>query len=167
MGEQLRTISVAPESFEISAESVLLVADLQGALAVCLHDEGRRAGGLLHLRFGGPNGCPGDVTDDALSAILTVLDNFKTAVLGATPRLDDVQARILAHAPPPTGECEPKVSLVELIRADFTDAKISCGTQTLRRIEPVRVFFQPFEGRVWISAPSDIRATQNRRSSLA
>jgi hypothetical protein len=59
------------------------------------------------------------------------------------------------------------VSLVELIRADFTDAKISCGTQTLRRIEPVRVFFQPFEGRVWISAPSDIRATQNRRSSLA
>ena len=156
MGEQLRTISVAPESFEISAESVLLVAD-----------EGRRAGGLLHLRFGGPNGCPGDVTDDALSAILTVLDNFKTAVLGAAPRLDDVQARILAHAPPPTGECEPKVSLVELIRADFTDAKISCGTQTLRRIEPVRVFFQPFEGRVWISAPSDIRATQNRRSSLA
>ena len=161
MGEQLRTISVAPESFEISAESVLLVADLQGALAVCLHDEGRRAGGLLHLRFGGPNGCPGDVTDDALSAILTVLDNFKTAVLGAAPRLDDVQARILAHAPP------PKVSLVELIRADFTDAKISCGTQTLRRIELVRVFFQPFEGRVWISAPSDIRATQNRRSSLA
>ena len=131
-----------------------MIADLRGALALCLHDEGRGVGGLLHLNFVGKTGRPSDVTDNTLSSILVVLDRFKRAVIGSSMRRDDVQARILAHALPPMASDEPSASLVDLIRADLADGKISCGTQMTRRSEPVRVCFQPFEGRVWISRGS-------------
>jgi hypothetical protein len=80
-----------------------------------------------------------------------VLDRFKRGVIGNSTRRDGIQARILAHALPPTEAGEPSASLVDLIRADLADGKIKCGTQMTRRAEPVRVCFQPFEGRVWIS----------------
>ncbi len=132
-----------------------MIADLRGALALCLHDEGRGVGGLLHLHFVGGAGRPSDVTDNTLSSVLVVLDRFKRAVIGNSTRRDDVQARILAHALPPTASEEPSASLVDLIRADLADGKIGCGTQMTRRNEPVRVCFRPFEGRVWISRGSD------------
>src|ERR1700677_3782535 len=132
---------------------MLLVAELHGALALCLHDEGRGVGGLLHLRFKGGTGRPSDVTDNTLSSVLVVLDRFKRAVLGNAPGAHEVQARILAHALPPTDEGEPSATLVDLIKADLADGKIACGTQTTRRTEALRVCFQPFEGRVWICGP--------------
>jgi hypothetical protein len=98
------------------------------------------------------------VTDNTLSSVLVVLDRFKRAVVGNSAKRDDVQARIIAHALPPTDDDEPSANLVDLIQADLADGKISCGSQTMRRIEPVRVCFQPFEGRVWIAAPNDLRA---------
>jgi hypothetical protein len=103
------------------------------------------------LRFVGGSGQPSDVTDNTLSSVLVVLDRFKRAVIGASARRDEIQARILAHALPPTDAQEPSATLVDLLRADLADGKIACGTQLTRRPEPVRVCFQPFEGRVWIS----------------
>jgi chemotaxis receptor (MCP) glutamine deamidase CheD len=128
-----------------------MIAELHGALALCLHDEARGVGGLLHLRFVGGTGQPSDVTDNTLSSVLVVLDRFKRAVIGASARRDDIQARILAHALPPTDAQEPRATLVDLLRADLADGKIACGAQLTRRLEPVRVCFQPFEGRVWIA----------------
>ena len=145
---------------------MLLVADLHGALALCLHDEGRGVGGLLHLRFMGGTGRPSDVTDNTLSSVLVVLDKFKRAVLGnTTTKRDEIHARILAHALPPTGVGEPSASLVDLIRADLADGKIACGTQTVRRTEGVRVCFKPFEGRAWIVGPKDLRAPLRAQSA--
>jgi len=146
-----REILVAPDTYQVSPEPVLLVAELSGALALCLHDEGRGVGGLLHLRFVGHSGRPSDVTDNTLSSVLVVLDRFKRGVIGNSTRRDDIQARILAHALPKTDEGEPSATLVDLIRADLADGKIGCGTQITRRSEPVRVSFQPFEGRIWIT----------------
>ena len=156
---------VAPDTYHVSPEPMLLVAELHGALALCLHDEGRGVGGLLHLRFKGETGRPSDVTDNTLSSVLVVLDRFKRAVLGNTPRVDQVQARILAHALPPTDAREPSATLVDLIKADLADGKIACGTQTMRRTETLRVCFQPFEGRVWITRSSDLRAIPRARRS--
>ncbi len=164
MAKDLTEVSVAPDTYHVSPEPLLLTAELTGALALCLHDEGRRVGGLLHLRFKGGTGRPSDVTDNTLSSILVVLDRFKRAVVGNSVKRDDVQARIIAHALPPTDEDEPSANLVDLIQADLADGKIACGSQTTRRIEPVRVCFQPFEGRVWIAAPNDLRAAA--RASL-
>jgi hypothetical protein len=98
------------------------------------------------------------VTDNTLSSVLVVLDRFKRAVLGNKAKRDDVQARIIAHALPPTDEDEPSATLVDLIQADLADGKIPCGAQTMRRVDLVRVCFQPFEGRVWIAGPHDLRA---------
>lgn len=146
-----KEILVAPDTYEVSPEPVLLVADLSGAFALCLHDEARGVGGLLHMRFVGQSGRPSDVTDNTLNSVLVVLDRFKRGVIGNATRRDDIQARILAHALPRTDEGEPSATLVDLIRADLADGRIACGTQVTRRTEPVRVCFQPFAGRVWIS----------------
>jgi len=132
---------------------------------VCLHDEGRRVGGLWHLKFLGGSGRPSDVTDTTLSSVLVALDRFKRAVLGNAPINSDIQARIIAHALPPTDEQEPSASLVDLIQADLADGKIACGKQTTRRTESVRVCFQPFEGRIWVSGPDDVRAASRARKS--
>lgn len=144
---------------------MLLVAELHGALALCLHDEARGVGGLLHLKFMGDTGRPSDVTDNTLSSVLVVLDRFKRAVLGNASKHDDIQARILAHALPPTGVGEPSASLVDLIKADLADGKIACGTQTMRRVESLRVCFQPFEGRVWICGPNNLNAAKSAARS--
>ena len=163
VAQELTEVSVAPDTYHVSPEPMLLTAELSGSLALCLHDEGRRIGGLLHLRFKGGTGRPSDVTDNTLSSVLVVLDRFKRAVVGNSSKRDDVQARIIAHALPPTDEDEPSATLVDLIQADLADGKISCGAQTMRRIEVVRVCFQPVEGRVWIPGRNDLRAV-NRAS---
>jgi chemotaxis receptor (MCP) glutamine deamidase CheD len=163
---RVQEVTVAIDTYQVSPEPILLVADLQGALALCLHDEGRGVGGLLHLRFIGATGRPTEVTDDTLSCVLVVLDRFKREVLGNSARIDEVQARIFAHALPLAGPDEPGASLVDLIQADLADGKIPCGTQTLRRTESIRVYFQPFEGRVWISGPNDRHLTGKHRSSM-
>ena len=165
MATDLTEIMVAPDTFHVSAEPMLMIAELHGALALCLHDEDRRIGGLLHLRFMGGTGRPSDVTDNTLSSVLVVLDRFKRAVLGNAKGGDDIQARILAHALPPTDADEPSASLVDLIKADLADGKISCGTQTTRRTEALRVCFQPFEGRVWVCGPTDLRAVPRAQRS--
>lgn len=162
--KDLTEVAVAPDTYHVSPEPMLLTADLHGAMALCLHDEARGVGGLLHLRFMGGTGRPSDVTDNTLSSVLVVLDRFKRAVLGNSTKRDEVQARILAHALPPTDDSEPSASLVDLIQADLADGKIACGSQTVRRLEGVRVCFQPFEGRVWIVGPNDLRAAA--RASL-
>lgn len=165
--KDLTEVAVAPDTYHVSPEPMLLIADLDGALALCLHDEGRGVGGLLHLKFMGGTGRPSDVTDNTLSSVLVVLDRFKRGVFGNSSKRDDIQARILAHALPPAGIDEPSASLVDLIQADLADGKISCGTQTVRRIEPLRVCFQPFEGRVWIRGPEDLRAAGKVHRSIA
>jgi hypothetical protein len=105
------------------------------------------------------------VTDNTLSSVLVVLDRFKRAVLGNSSKRDEIQARILAHALPPTDIGEPSASLVDLIQADLADGKIACGTQTMRRTETLRVCFQPFEGRVWVCGPNTLRAAPKAQRS--
>jgi chemotaxis receptor (MCP) glutamine deamidase CheD len=165
LATELTEVIVAPDTYHVSPEPLLLIAELHGALALCLHDEERGVGGLLHLKFMGGTGRPSDVTDNTLSSVLVVLDRFKRAVLGNATRGDEVQARILAHALPPTDAGEPSASLVDLIQADLADGKIVCGTQTTRRTESLRVCFQPFEGRVWICGPSELRPSARTRRS--
>jgi hypothetical protein len=167
LAKDLTEVMVAPDTYHVSPEPMLLIADLHGALALCLHDEGRGVGGLLHLKFMGGTGRPSDVTDNTLSSVLVVLDRFKRAVLGNAARGDEVQARILAHALPPTDAGEPSASLVDLIQADLADGKIACGTQTTRRTEAIRVCFQPCEGRVWICGPNDVRAAPRVNRSVS
>jgi hypothetical protein len=159
-------IEVGVDTYHVSPEPALLTAELRGSLALCLHDERRAVGGLLHLRFTIAGGRPSDVTDNTLSAVLLVLDRFKGAVLGGQPRRDDVHARIIAHAPPSVAAGEPSATLVDLVRADLADGRVSCGTQVICRLEAVRVRFEPFAGRVWICGPGEAVAAPAPRRRL-
>ncbi len=122
--KELTEVLVAPDTYHVSPEPMLLVAELHGALALCLHDEARGVGGLLHLKFMGGTGRPSDVTDNTLSSVLVVLDRFKRGVLGNASKGDDIQARILAHALPPKDTDEPSASLVDLIRRTWSTARL-------------------------------------------
>jgi chemotaxis receptor (MCP) glutamine deamidase CheD len=153
---------VAPDTYQVSPEPIIMIAELQGAMALCLHDEGRGVGGLLHLKFRSGDGRPSDVTDNTLSSVLVVLDRFKKAVLGNNTRRDEVQARILAHSMLPVS-AEPSASLVDLIKADLTDAKVHCGSEVVHRADALRVCFQAFEGKVWVCAPGDKTLTSGLR----
>lgn len=166
MRTNLTEIEVEVDSYRVSPEPVLLTAALDGALALCLHDERRSAGGLLHLRFNGAGGRPSEVTDSTLSAVLVVLDRFKREVLGTAARRDEIQARILAHAPLPAHPSEPTATLVDLIRADLADVRVPCGTELVRRPQSVRVHFEPCSGRIWIAGPAMARASQPQRRRL-
>jgi chemotaxis receptor (MCP) glutamine deamidase CheD len=165
VARELNRVTVAADTYRVSSEPVLLVTDLTDAMALCLHDEARGVGGLLHLRFSGGRGRPSNATDYELSSVLSILDRFTMEVLGNAAGTDEVQARILAHSLPSVAAGESGASLVDLIKAELVDGKIICGTQTLRRPEPVRVCFQPFDGRVWIRGPADAprRASAARR----
>jgi hypothetical protein len=66
--KDLTEVVVSADTYHVSPEPMLLIADLDGALALCLHDEGRGVGGLLHLKFMGGTGRPSDVTDIPPSA---------------------------------------------------------------------------------------------------
>ena len=169
MPKVLPQIIVRPDTFEVSPEPVILVANLKGAMGLCLHDEGRGVGGLLHLRYTSDDGRPADVTDNTLSSVLLVLDKFKKAVLGNSFRSDEVQARVLAHSMPPQVESEPTATIVDLVQADFADSKIHCGSQIIRRADGIRVCFEPFQGRLWICGPEEDRLRRGgvKRSTSA
>ena len=162
----LTEVSVAIDTYRVSSARLLLTAELRGALALCLHDEGRGVGGLLHLLFADRSGRPAEVTDNTLSGVLVVLDRFKREVFGTSARAGEVHARILAHALPAEGGAEPSASLVDLIRADLADGRLTCGAHILRRPRSVRVHFEPCAGRVWIAGPQAARTEPRRRHGL-
>lgn len=153
---------VAADTYQVSADPRLLYAVLIDALALCVHDEDRGVGGLLHLRFVGDSGRASDATDIEFSSLLGTLDKFKTALLGEARPSNAVQARIIAHESPSTASDAAEASLVDLLKADLIDAGISCGSQTLRRQEPVHVCFQPCQGRVRLCAASDLPQLRTR-----
>ncbi|MDP9065112.1 MAG: hypothetical protein M3O06_04505, partial [Pseudomonadota bacterium] len=141
---------IDPDKYHVSPEPILMVATLSGGLALSLYDKSRRVGGMLHLRFMGTGGRPSDVTDNTANSVLVILERFKRGVIGNAARVEEIEARIIAHALPPTGVGEPTANLVDLIRAALAHDKIGCGTQMTRRTDPVTVCFQPVEGRIWI-----------------
>src|SRR5260370_42146465 len=67
LATDLPEVMVAPDTYHVSPEPMLMIADLHGALALCLHDEGRAVGGLLPLPFIGGTGRPGAVNANTLS----------------------------------------------------------------------------------------------------
>jgi len=162
----LTEVMVAADTYQVSPRPVLLTADLCAALAVCMHDERRAVGGLLHLPSSGAGASPKDLTDNTLSCVLIVLERFKRAVLGNAPRGDEVRVRIIAHAPPSADPDLPSASLADLIKADLADAGFGCGTRVLPCAQPVRVHFEPFTGRVWLAGADDGKAGTFKRSHL-
>ncbi len=111
-----REINVSPDKFEVALEDVLLVTQLQSALAVCVYDAEEQAGALLHLRCIVRTAKPIDVTDTTLATELLLLDRCLASLREAAPAARHLQARIVVHLadlPQAAAICESMVNLVK------------------------------------------------------
>jgi chemotaxis receptor (MCP) glutamine deamidase CheD len=111
-----REVNVVPDKFEVTLEDVLLVAQLQSALAVCVYDAEEEAGALLHLRCIVRTSKPIDVTDSTLATELLLLDRCLATLRESAPAARHLQARIVVHladVPQAAPMCETMVTLVK------------------------------------------------------
>ena len=111
-----REINVTPDKFEVALEDVLLVTQLQSALAVCVYDAEEQAGALLHLRCIVRTAKPIDVTDSTLATEMLLLDRCLASLREAAPAARHLQARIVVHLadlPQAAAMCETMVNLVK------------------------------------------------------
>ncbi len=111
-----REINVTADKFEVALEDVLLVTQLQSALAVCVYDAEEQAGALLHLRCIVRTAKPIDVTDSTLATEMLLLDRCLASLREAAPAARHLQARIVVHLadlPQAAAMCETMVTLVK------------------------------------------------------
>jgi chemotaxis receptor (MCP) glutamine deamidase CheD len=92
-----REITVAPDKFEVTSDDVLLVTELDSAMAVCVYDAAEEAGALLHLRCIVRSAKPADVTDTTLATELLLLVRCLASLREAAPLARHLQARIVVH----------------------------------------------------------------------
>jgi chemotaxis receptor (MCP) glutamine deamidase CheD len=113
---EAREVNVAPDRFEVALEDVLLVTQLQSALAVCVYDAMEEAGALLHLRCIVRSAKPIDVTDTTLATELLLLDRCLASLRESAPAARSLQARIVVHLadnPQAAPLCETMVTMVK------------------------------------------------------
>lgn len=165
MRAELSEIEVDADDFRLTGAGTRLTASLEEALALCLGDERRGLGGLLHLRCHHPGGRPPELTDNTLSAVLVALGRFKRAVLGAAPRREGVTAHLVVQTRAPEGSA-CSASLADLVRADLADEGIDCSLHVLRRNATVCVRFDPAVGRLWVAGADEARSPSAQRQRL-
>src|SRR3954453_13104795 len=89
---------VNADDYQIVCEDLVLSADLQSSLAVCLYDAVEEDGGMLHLRLAAPGQSRDpNLTDNTLSSDLALLDRALRELAAASPRAQHWQAKVVAQ----------------------------------------------------------------------
>jgi chemotaxis receptor (MCP) glutamine deamidase CheD len=144
---------VQPDAFRVSAEPLLLVAELTAALAVCLHDDTQAVSGLLHLKYVATNGNqPLDLTDNTLSSDLLLMDRFCKELRSAGARKQSWRVSIFGHTPDTPGMEGPAATVIDLAKAYFGDARLPVECKEFRRSLGLVVRLHAREGRVWVNS---------------
>lgn len=134
----------------------MLTAYLQAALAVCLHDDTRGVGGLLHLRYVATDGeRPLDLTDNTLSCNLLLMERFCKELRAAGARKHSWRVSILGHVPHTPGLHEPAATVIDLAKAYFSDARLPLECREFRCAEQLAVRLHAREGHIWVSDAPD------------
>ncbi len=143
MEPSLPEVLVAPDRFEVVTEDVVLRAELQSAIAICLFDAVDECGALLHLRFIVRGAQPADVTDTTLATELLLLDRCIEALRETAPAARNLEARIAAQLPQNSqaGEaCEKVLTLIGHFLSDVgarvTPPDIAIGPARSLRFRP-------------------------------
>jgi chemotaxis receptor (MCP) glutamine deamidase CheD len=152
MVQVLKEIPVEPDAFRVARQSLLLVADLHAALAVCLHDDTQGVGGLMHLRYVATSERgPIDLTDNTLSSDLLLMDRFCKELRSIGARKHSWRVRIFAHLPERPDMSRPAATVLDLLKAYFTDSRLPTECREICRPMGVRVRLDPREGHVWLN----------------
>lgn len=143
---------VDADSFRVSREAVLLVCELRAALAVCVYDDAQGVGGLLHLKYVATSGDqPVDLTDNTLSSDLLLMDRFCKELRNEGARKQSWRVSIYAHTPQQTEMHGPAATVLDLVKAYFSDGRLPLECKELQRELGLLVRLHAREGRVWIT----------------
>lgn len=162
MSQPSRIVEVAPDHYEVVAEDVLLVAQLDSTLAVCIHDAVEDCGALLHLRFVARGDDRADVTDSTLASDLILLDRCVERLRSLAPRAQDLQGRIATHVQPDSVSQRIAAAVLMLTRDFLTDSGIRIVSDSIDYAAPRSVRFRPLLGRLEVDARSRTRLAQAR-----
>lgn len=155
MSVQPEQLTVQPDAFRVAKQSVLLSCELHAALAVCVFDDTQGAGGLIHLRYVAQlNGQPAELTDNTLSSDLLLLDRFCKELRRLGARKQSWRVRVFAHVPKSPQSDEHAATVLDLIKAYFSDGRFAAECEEIRRDAPVVVRFDPREGKFWLHGSS-------------
>jgi chemotaxis receptor (MCP) glutamine deamidase CheD len=143
-----REIHVAPDRFELSSGTALLLTELSSAIAVCLYDAAEEAGALLHLRCIVKSTKPADVTDTTLATELLLLDRCLQSLREAAPAARDLQARIVVHLPEAPQARPAYDSVISLVKRFLEDQDVTLLPEDVTAGKPRRLRFRPSMG--WV-----------------
>jgi chemotaxis receptor (MCP) glutamine deamidase CheD len=143
-----REIHVAPDRFEVSSGTALLLTELSSAIAVCLYDAAEEAGALLHLRCIVKSTKPADVTDTTLATELLLLDRCLQSLREAAPAARDLQARIVVHLPEAPQARPAYDSVISLVKRFLEDQDVTLLPEDVTTGKPRRLRFRPSMG--WV-----------------
>lgn len=151
MHKPLRELIVGTDAFQVARESMLLAAELRAALAVCVHDDTKGVGGLLHLRYVAMNDDqPLDLTDNTLSSDLLLMDRFCKELRSAGARKQSWRVSIFGHTPEAPGMAGPAATVIDLVKAYFAEGRRPVDCREFRRAMGLTVRLESREGRIWV-----------------
>jgi chemotaxis receptor (MCP) glutamine deamidase CheD len=152
MAQSPAEILVAADTFRVSREGVLLVCELRAALAVCVYDDTQGVGGLLHLKYVATSGDqPLDLTDNTLSSDLLLMDRFCKELRSEGARKQSWRVSIYAHTPQQAEMRGPAATVLDLVKAYFSDGRLPLECKELQRELGLLVRLHAREGRVWVT----------------
>ncbi len=147
---------IQPEEYQVADSPTVLTVPLSASLAVCIHDDTQGAGGALHLRYSAShNGRPSDLTDNTLSSNLLLLDRYCKEMRGLGARKTSWRVRIVGHVPINAGMEAPVASVVDLLKAYFSDNRLPVDCKEIKRAHGILLRMEAHSGKIVVSdAPS-------------
>lgn len=168
MGKPVSELVVQPDAFRVGGESVLLTTELRGALAVCLHDDTQGVGGLLHLRYVAMDADrPVDLTDNTLSSDLLLMDRFCKELRAVGARKHSWLVNIFGHTPDTPGMEGPAATVLDLVKAYFSDSRRPVECREFRKAMGLIVRMDAREGRIWVGGTPGAAPTTRLAAPLS
>lgn len=144
-----RELQVASDDYRIVSEDVVLCAELNSSLVVCLYDAVHESGALLHLRLAAPGQSRDpNLTDNTLAGDLALLDRSLRELAAACPRAQHWQAKLVAQMEDRDSSRTRCEELQAFISAYLQDTGITVVSAVAHAEAVVAVRFRPAMGQV-------------------
>jgi chemotaxis receptor (MCP) glutamine deamidase CheD len=155
-------VIVPADTFRVACESLVFVAELQAAVAVCVYDDTQGSGGLLHLRYVATlKDKPLDLTDNTLSSGLLLMDRFCKELRATGARQQSWRVSIFGHTPETPGMEGPAATVLDLVKAFFADARLPVECKEVRCALGLVVRLDPREGRLSVHSKPGTRSARD------
>src|SRR5580692_8154481 len=150
MSAPKREILVGSDQFEVVTQDVILRAQLNCAIAVCVFDTVDEAGALLHLRCVARAGSNPDATDTTLATELLLLDRCVESLRAAAPQARALAARIIVHMPEQNAARAACDSMLVIVGHFMNDIGAELAPVDVGTAEPREVLFRPCMGTLQV-----------------